>query len=421
MEKRVLFTELDDRGSHLRKEITPTAVVTDKRRFPTGQFWDANKTYDVIVADATSASDTLEKAEKNLNNEIARATNAETAISNRIDDLLGIDAQDIEDLKQIVEDLDPETGILSVIDSKTDKVENATSGNFASLDSNGNLVDSGHSHSDYLTQHQDLTNYVQKSETAGLLKNDGTVDTNTYLTQHQDISGKANISDISAPAMNANGHNYVDLGLPSNTLWATMNIGASDEYNYGSYYMYGKTTTYNSSDSTYTGTENPLSLSADAARQIWGGDWYIPTKADFEELIANTTYYKDSSNGITYIKFTSKNNGNEIIIPCGGQYLNGNNDQVGQYCYYWTSTIGSNKPYFLYSLSSSLYVMQGSAGTDKRDNGFNVRPVIKGPAKILGTTITAAERTAWNAKADASNVYTKAEIDQMLQQLANNN
>jgi hypothetical protein len=37
----------------------------------------------------------------------------------------------------------------------------------------------------------DVTNYVQKSQTAGLLKNDGTVDTSTYLTQHQDISGKA--------------------------------------------------------------------------------------------------------------------------------------------------------------------------------------------------------------------------------------
>ncbi|MBP5423954.1 MAG: hypothetical protein J6Y78_16095 [Paludibacteraceae bacterium] len=32
---------------------------------------------------------------------------------------------------------------------KADKVVNATSGNFASLDANGNLVDSGHSHSDY--------------------------------------------------------------------------------------------------------------------------------------------------------------------------------------------------------------------------------------------------------------------------------
>lgn len=126
MEKRVLFTELDDRGSHLRKEITPTAVVTDKRRFPIAQFWDANKTYDVIVADATSASDTLEKAEKNLNNEIARAQRAENALSDRIDDLLGIDVEGIENLKQLVEDLDPETGILPVIEQKANSADLAT-------------------------------------------------------------------------------------------------------------------------------------------------------------------------------------------------------------------------------------------------------------------------------------------------------
>lgn len=80
MEKRVLFTELDDRGSHLRKEITPTAVVTDKRRFPAAQFWDANKTMDTIVADATTASDTLEKAENNLNSEIQTARAAEAIL-----------------------------------------------------------------------------------------------------------------------------------------------------------------------------------------------------------------------------------------------------------------------------------------------------------------------------------------------------
>lgn len=126
MEKKVLFTELNDRGSHLRKEITPTAVVTDKHRFPTAQFWDANKTYDTIVADATSASDTLEKAEKNLNNEIARAQRAENALSDKIDDLLGIDAEDIEDLKRLVQDLDPETGILSVIEQKANSADLAT-------------------------------------------------------------------------------------------------------------------------------------------------------------------------------------------------------------------------------------------------------------------------------------------------------
>ena len=42
----------------------------------------------------------------------------------------------------------------------------------------------------------ELNNYVQKSSTAGLLKNDGTVDTNTYLTQHQDLSNYALASDL---------------------------------------------------------------------------------------------------------------------------------------------------------------------------------------------------------------------------------
>lgn len=37
------------------------------------------------------------------------------------------------------------------ISGKADKVSNATNGNFAALDSNGNLTDSGHKHSDYLT------------------------------------------------------------------------------------------------------------------------------------------------------------------------------------------------------------------------------------------------------------------------------
>ena len=45
----------------------------------------------------------------------------------------------------------------------------------------------------------DLTNdsdFIEKSSTSGLVKNDGTIDTNTYLTQHQDISGKVNTSDV---------------------------------------------------------------------------------------------------------------------------------------------------------------------------------------------------------------------------------
>lgn len=44
--------------------------------------------------------------------------------------------------------------------------------------------------SGFLTEHQDISNYVQKSQTSGLIKNDGTIDTNTYLTQHQSLDSK---------------------------------------------------------------------------------------------------------------------------------------------------------------------------------------------------------------------------------------
>ena len=60
----------------------------------------------------------------------------------------------------------------------------------------------------YLTQHQSLEDYIEKSETPGLVKNDGTIDTTTYLSQHQDISGKANSADLATVATSGD---YSDL------------------------------------------------------------------------------------------------------------------------------------------------------------------------------------------------------------------
>ena len=71
---------------------------------------------------------------------------------------------------------------LQDISGKADKVSSSTNGDLAGLDSNGNLTDSGIL----------ATDVVQKSSTSGLLKNDGTVDTNTYLTA-TDINNKANM------------------------------------------------------------------------------------------------------------------------------------------------------------------------------------------------------------------------------------
>ena len=82
----------------------------------------------------------------------------------------------------------------TVAANKADKVSSATNGNFAAF-SNGNLIDSGHKHSDYLTS-QDLSNYVQKSNTSGLLKNDGTVDPNTYLTSAHEVPAGGNAGQV---------------------------------------------------------------------------------------------------------------------------------------------------------------------------------------------------------------------------------
>ena len=82
-----------------------------------------------------------------------------------------------------------------------------------------------------------------------------------------------------AADIDANNNSYIDLGLPSGTLWATMNVGASSETDYGNYYMYGKgIIQYSTSNTTYYGTEEPLSLFVDTARQVMGGDWRMPTK-----------------------------------------------------------------------------------------------------------------------------------------------
>ena len=84
----------------------------------------------------------------------------------------------------------------------------------------------------------------------------------------------------------------VDLGLPSGTLWARYNVGATSETDYGDYYQYGKGAddySVTSGQSIYSGTENPLATSADTAAQVWGGNWHIPTTAQCQELIDNTT------------------------------------------------------------------------------------------------------------------------------------
>lgn len=65
-------------------------------------------------------------------------------------------------------------GVIPDISGKADKVQNAVQGNFAGLDSNGNLIDSGHKHSDYAAKADTvLSTTLSRGRTANSIIGEG--------------------------------------------------------------------------------------------------------------------------------------------------------------------------------------------------------------------------------------------------------
>lgn len=170
------------------------------------------------------------------------------------------------------------------------------------------------------------------------------------------------------------GHAFVDLGLPSGTKWATMNVGATSETDYGNYYKYGLgANQYNNAQTDYSGTEDPLAASADTAVQEWGGLWHMPTRTQLNELTANTNYSWTTINGVKGGKFTSKTDSSKyIFLPAAGYMYGGRQKDAGIYGRYWSSTS--------YSSSGAYNLGFGSGGqlvnNDYRYKGFSVRAVV---------------------------------------------
>lgn len=194
---------------------------------------------------------------------------------------------------------------------------------------------------------------IMSTKTLSLSIPDGyaisSVDVNVDYEQGEDSITINNVQkDLSitlavSPPINTNGYEYVDLGLPSGTLWASMNVGANSETDYGNYYMYGMgAKTYDSTDTPYDGTEDPLDLTKDTARVVWGGDWHMPTGLQMQELTANTTYEWTTINGVNGGKFTATN-GNYVFFPADGNWRNGSQSNVGNIgCYWGSSSRGSS-------------------------------------------------------------------------------
>ena len=117
-----------------------------------------------------------------------------------------------------------------------------------------------------------------------------------------------------------------------------------------------------------------LTLAQDAARANLGGNWRMPTKAEFQELIDNCNVVWTADYNGTGVKgriFTSKVNGNSVFFPAAGHCLNSSVYSVGSYGYYWSASWYSS------SYAWYLYFGSGSQRVDyyRRYFGFSVRGV----------------------------------------------
>ncbi len=213
-----------------------------------------------------------------------------------------------------------------------------------------------------------------------------------------------------------NGHAWVDLGLPSGTLWADHNIGATNPEDYGDYYAWGETATKETYDwSTYFDTNDggntfekynhnggltELETSDDVASQTWGGKWQMPTQDMIAELssqcywVWTTTYNGKSVNG--YIVYKAKSDTDKgakvysgrspssdydvasdphLFLPAAGGRYGSDLSFAGGNGFYWSRSLAPDGSDFACSLGfGSDDVWDFGAG--RRSYGFAVRPVV---------------------------------------------
>ena len=148
----------------------------------------------------------------------------------------------------------------------------------------------------------------------------------TYATNQKGTAYGGEISFITQTKIatqvsgTENGHEYIDLGLPSGLKWATCNVGASKPEEYGGYFSWGEVSEKELySENTYSpvSSTSPLILSADAAHVHWGGNWRVPTDDELTELRENCTWIWTTQNGTTGCLIIGPNK-SSIFMPAAG-------------------------------------------------------------------------------------------------------
>ena len=195
-------------------------------------------------------------------------------------------------------------------------------------------------------------------------------------------------------------HAWVDLGLPSGTKWAICNVGATTPEGYGNFYAWGETepksnyswatykwcngtsttiTKYNT-DGSYGTVDNKTVLDPadDAARANWGGEWRMPTDAEWTELRENCewTWTSDyNGTGVAGRIVTSNTNGNAIFLPAAGFRQFGDLINAGYIGFYWSSSLSTDYPYDAWIAHfDSVGMGRSDYG---RHYGRSVRPILE--------------------------------------------
>ena len=185
---------------------------------------------------------------------------------------------------------------------------------------------------------------------------------------------------------------WVDLGLPSGTLWATGNVVASSPEEYGDYFAWGETTPkevynwgtykwcnggYNTMtkycDRSYYGfvdNKRELDPEDDAACVHYPGG-RMPSLEQMLELLNKCTWQSTQRNGVNGQLVTGPN-GNTLFLPAAGYRWDGSHYNAGSSGDYWSRTLVTYHSDGAYGLGVGS---DRSCGHRLRGRGLSVRAV----------------------------------------------
>jgi len=232
-------------------------------------------------------------------------------------------------------------------------------------------------------------------------------------TLRGDVNGdnEVNVADINAVIdiiMGVSESDWVDLGLPSGTIWATRNVGAFKAEDYGDYFAWGEIEKksyydlsnykwYKSDDNDsgytkyccssydgyneFTDGKTELDKADDAAIVNWDTNDHVimPTYVQIQELVDNCTWQWTQRNGVNGMLGTGPN-GNTIFFPAAGfRDTRSSVQQAGEQCLYWSRTL-----YFRTYGAHHMSLSAGSQGYNymRRHEGLTIRPV-RAPQVLL--------------------------------------